>query len=1197
VADTKSCQTKPIASTADYLNRKAGVGSLLPITARDLGSKYGFTFDPLTDERRTTYNDVYLGECLTALLQYLQGQQITPGSGGDNPPAPVAPPLTGVRIYGPKSIYAGETAILVARATGGSPQVAFDWDAEGINPRSLNKDRSIQSIQIQTPGSITITATANDSGVTQTGTFTLEVQALPSTPVPVPAEDIEIDGIGLYSSSPVIVGKPAFFAATARQGTDIQWSWDFGDGSPAANNQIDAHAFQTVGNYTVKLTATNAKGEKSYTDSDGQEGYKVAVITDPSAITYDTDIDSENIRVPMPDPIYTGVNYDFGAFLMDKVVENPQWGWSFNPVKDDGTPAQSGDQIGSRYWGSGQIEDNKWSDDQAGNHTIWIRLVYGPKNARRTVYSSEIVTVKPLPKAGPTPTPTPTGPTYDTVINPQDITVPIPANPYVGVEYQLAAFLETKRVENPDWWFTFDPMDGNSQPIESGDLIDRRAWKAGQVEDMLFTEGQDGPHWVWAKLEYGATNARQTVFEKFAISVKKLPGSDQPTIQPLSAGDLRFIVLPQSDPFATEQMNDPKVAPVIHSGEFAVMYIDTQNRPFPSGTSFLFTLFTGGSEINTGQPYVVLPYPGNNTPPPSDTATVVVQQPGAPAITLTRPITIVKQSLTGKPLAATDLFFYAYPPEYPTARITEFGLNSKPFPVKIGTRVPLMIRTRLGMTFPPNTRFEFYTDIKYGAWVPTRPTIGVPAYICDLTGVDGDTTKPVTSQPGPYHAYATVRQPGVDDITLTIPLDLQAADAPAGTPVDANSVKLAVYPPNIKEPGEIVSYLTSDKPMPIKAGTRIPIMIATLETFPQGTTFTFGTTLILEGKVPHFVPIHIPIYLMDLTGEDGSQAGTQQITVTISQPGAADITLSRDVFYQTVDPPAPPDTNPVSPWEIDLKAQGLRGGIARIDRLEPGMTYYLLPEVTGRNVRGVLKIAMGLDSQLYDATKEPSSPASTFVWLDGDPKDTKRYHFYNDNVSEEQSPEDFNPRNPAVDDQQAASLITDGQVRGPDDRFMYFVLFYPQDENGKNIGDPIVRGFYPQVVELGHIITGFPGEPDQSAAITVSGQPQQGYVMNTEYTLTAGVKRGFVVDGDFTYMWFIGEPSDTAPDNDPRVWQSADSNGRFVVKFDQRMIVDPDDPNYKNLKFKLWVKLVIHHKDGHDSQTISNPFILLANPG
>ena len=47
---------------------------------------------------------------------------------------------------------------------------------------------------------------------------------------------------------------------TDRSTGAISWSWDFGDGSPPSTLQNPSHTYASVGNYTVKLTATNRNG-------------------------------------------------------------------------------------------------------------------------------------------------------------------------------------------------------------------------------------------------------------------------------------------------------------------------------------------------------------------------------------------------------------------------------------------------------------------------------------------------------------------------------------------------------------------------------------------------------------------------------------------------------------------------------------------------------------------------------------------------------------------------------------------------------------------------------------------------------------------------------------------------------------------------------------------------------------------------
>jgi len=53
----------------------------------------------------------------------------------------------------------------------------------------------------------------------------------------------------------------------ASTGTPTSWSWDFGDGS-TSTDQDPTHTYETAGNYTVTLTATNALGSNSITKTD-----------------------------------------------------------------------------------------------------------------------------------------------------------------------------------------------------------------------------------------------------------------------------------------------------------------------------------------------------------------------------------------------------------------------------------------------------------------------------------------------------------------------------------------------------------------------------------------------------------------------------------------------------------------------------------------------------------------------------------------------------------------------------------------------------------------------------------------------------------------------------------------------------------------------------------------------------------------
>ena len=60
-------------------------------------------------------------------------------------------------------------------------------------------------------------------------------------------------------------------------GTPTKWKWDFGDGT-TSTKQNPTHKYSKVGSYTVKLTATNAKGSNTLTKTD-----YVNVVTKPVA--------------------------------------------------------------------------------------------------------------------------------------------------------------------------------------------------------------------------------------------------------------------------------------------------------------------------------------------------------------------------------------------------------------------------------------------------------------------------------------------------------------------------------------------------------------------------------------------------------------------------------------------------------------------------------------------------------------------------------------------------------------------------------------------------------------------------------------------------------------------------------------------------------------------------------------------------
>jgi PKD repeat protein len=64
----------------------------------------------------------------------------------------------------------------------------------------------------------------------------------------------------------ILAGRAAQFNNTS-QGTDLTFSWDFGDGSPLVTDTNPVHIYAAPGFYTVTLTATNDLGSDSFQET------------------------------------------------------------------------------------------------------------------------------------------------------------------------------------------------------------------------------------------------------------------------------------------------------------------------------------------------------------------------------------------------------------------------------------------------------------------------------------------------------------------------------------------------------------------------------------------------------------------------------------------------------------------------------------------------------------------------------------------------------------------------------------------------------------------------------------------------------------------------------------------------------------------------------------------------------------------
>jgi PKD repeat protein len=69
--------------------------------------------------------------------------------------------------------------------------------------------------------------------------------------------DVPIDGLAVTSSSPTPLGSATMFTATITAGTNVTYTWAFGDGT-FGGGPLVSHTYPATGTYTVIVTATNS---------------------------------------------------------------------------------------------------------------------------------------------------------------------------------------------------------------------------------------------------------------------------------------------------------------------------------------------------------------------------------------------------------------------------------------------------------------------------------------------------------------------------------------------------------------------------------------------------------------------------------------------------------------------------------------------------------------------------------------------------------------------------------------------------------------------------------------------------------------------------------------------------------------------------------------------------------------------------
>jgi PKD repeat protein len=156
-------------------------------------------------------------------------------------------PITGLTAVNDSPTMLGEITILTATVTAGT-NITYAWDfGDGTSG-----DGAIVTHIYPDLGLYTATVTATNSVSSQTASTLVTIT------------DVPIADLSAVNNSPTVLGEVTTLTATVTAGTNIIYTWDFGDGLTGLGAVV-VHAYPDVGLFTATVTATNGLGSETAT--------------------------------------------------------------------------------------------------------------------------------------------------------------------------------------------------------------------------------------------------------------------------------------------------------------------------------------------------------------------------------------------------------------------------------------------------------------------------------------------------------------------------------------------------------------------------------------------------------------------------------------------------------------------------------------------------------------------------------------------------------------------------------------------------------------------------------------------------------------------------------------------------------------------------------------------------------------------
>ncbi len=155
--------------------------------------------------------------------------------------------IAGLRAQNSSPIAVQERVTFTAHITAGT-NVSYTWDF-GDGGSAVGQE--VTHVYTQA-GTYTAKVVVSNSINTLTATTGVTITSMPEP------SDEAIAGLSVQNSSPVTLNEVVIFTAHIISGTNVSYTWEFGDGEQASGKSEVSHVYTEAGTYTVRVVASNS---------------------------------------------------------------------------------------------------------------------------------------------------------------------------------------------------------------------------------------------------------------------------------------------------------------------------------------------------------------------------------------------------------------------------------------------------------------------------------------------------------------------------------------------------------------------------------------------------------------------------------------------------------------------------------------------------------------------------------------------------------------------------------------------------------------------------------------------------------------------------------------------------------------------------------------------------------------------------